>query len=468
MRLQSVTPANLTSEYKVKCFQVINPLVQDLAEKKTKIDKCDGTIRDLQALNNQLRVNLAVSEALAKEKERQIAHHQDLYTSHKNNSLVKDELLTALRAQIATQATTIKKNVKQIEEFQREAKETQEQIEQVKKQLEQKAKELQENELKIKQLENSLQEKNAQMQNVSAQLSIADTQLRDKQIEIDQLQTMKKEGADKLSQCEEIQVKLGKELATGKTERVANKEKIDDLEKSLQKMKNELDNLRKEKENALKQLSVYEKQQQIADTQQADSLLMIQRTQIEVDQLQSQLKLANTKLLDYQLANCLGYGNTSGIYQIHPAGIAPFDVLCDSSIAGPGWTVIQRRINGSVNFYRNWTEYRNGFGDLHGEFFIGLEKLFHMTSTQWYELYIHLETFSGRTLYSRYEEFRISGESDDYTLNIIRKQSGPAGNSFNWNENRKFTTYDVDNDHDSGNCAIKRKGGWWYDRCGLR
>lgn len=33
--------------------------------------------------------------------------------------------------------------------------------------------------------------------------------------------------------------------------------------------------------------------------------------------------------------------------------------------------VFQRRQDGSVDFYRNWTEYQHMFGDLEGNFWLG-------------------------------------------------------------------------------------------------
>jgi len=38
-----------------------------------------------------------------------------------------------------------------------------------------------------------------------------------------------------------------------------------------------------------------------------------------------------------------------------------------------GWTVIQRRVNGDVDFSRKWTGYINGFGNYSGDYWFGEE-----------------------------------------------------------------------------------------------
>ena len=41
-------------------------------------------------------------------------------------------------------------------------------------------------------------------------------------------------------------------------------------------------------------------------------------------------------------------------------------------------------MNGTVDFYRGWKEYRNGFGDLQAEFWLGNEKIHQITNQDTY------------------------------------------------------------------------------------
>ncbi|KAH8264953.1 hypothetical protein KR038_008672, partial [Drosophila bunnanda] len=113
---------------------------------------------------------------------------------------------------------------------------------------------------------------------------------------------------------------------------------------------------------------------------------------------------------------------------------------------GPGWTVIQRRLDGSEDFYRNLSDYRMGFGNLSGEFFIGLDKLHQLTKLQQHELFVHLQFFNGSTKFGRYDNFLVGGEQEDFALLGIGEFSGSAPNALVWNLNRRFTTLDSDKD----------------------
>ncbi|KAH8418362.1 hypothetical protein KR222_009303, partial [Zaprionus bogoriensis] len=114
--------------------------------------------------------------------------------------------------------------------------------------------------------------------------------------------------------------------------------------------------------------------------------------------------------------------------------------------AGSGWTVIQRRINGTVDFYREWDDYKAGFGNVEGEFFIGLERLHRMTKDQRYELYIQLVDQSNEVRYARYDNFVVEGEEQKYLLSSVGSYTGTAGDSMTAHKGYKFSTFDSDND----------------------
>ncbi|KFB38459.1 AGAP011225-PA-like protein [Anopheles sinensis] len=158
--------------------------------------------------------------------------------------------------------------------------------------------------------------------------------------------------------------------------------------------------------------------------------------------------------------------NYSDKYMITPdINRHPFEVFCEQNKFDGGWTVIQHRFDGSVDFYRNWTEYRNGFGSLDGEFWLGLEHIYQMTKNRPHELLVEVKDFQGNYGYAKYSEFEIGSESELYMLKKLGTYSGTAGDSMKHNANQKFSTFDRDNDSDRNNCAKERYGAWWYWGC---
>ena len=153
-------------------------------------------------------------------------------------------------------------------------------------------------------------------------------------------------------------------------------------------------------------------------------------------------------------------------YSINPMDrLGPLKVFCDMETDGGGWTVFQRRFDGSVNFYRSWQDYENGFGSVDGEYWLGLRNIFRLTRNQQMVLRIDMESFDGDTAYAVYDSFAIGDASSKYQL-TVGTYVGTAGDSLKYHNGMKFSTRGRDNDIYSGrHCAEKYRGAWWYRDC---
>lgn len=144
----------------------------------------------------------------------------------------------------------------------------------------------------------------------------------------------------------------------------------------------------------------------------------------------------------------------------------PFYVRCDEEYMNGGWTIIQNRYTGDLNFQRDWQEYKTGFGNLASEFFIGLDKLHELTSNAVQELVIVLEDFAGVQHHAKYDLFAIGNEAESYALKLLGDYEGTAGDSLSYHAGSKFSTFDNDNDGCvECNCAQAHFGAWWYNWC---
>ncbi|VDI31945.1 ficolin [Mytilus galloprovincialis] len=156
--------------------------------------------------------------------------------------------------------------------------------------------------------------------------------------------------------------------------------------------------------------------------------------------------------------------NKSGVYKIYPDGTSGFNVYCDMKSFGGGWTLFQRRTNGFVGFYRDWPSYKNGFGNLKEDFWLGNEYLNKLTEQGYYKLRIDMWDFDNNHRYAIYNTFVVKNEMSGYKLEVTG-YTGNAGDSFGAHNGYRFSTRDRDNDTYGHNCAEMYKGGWWYSRC---
>ena len=129
------------------------------------------------------------------------------------------------------------------------------------------------------------------------------------------------------------------------------------------------------------------------------------------------------------------------------------------------WEIIQRRMDGSVDFYRNWTSYVNGFGDPNSEYWLGLKNIHCLTTrTEITQLRVCLADFEGVKKFALYNYFSVGNAATKYRINI-GGYSGTAGDNMAKHNGHAFTTFDQDNDIGPGNCAQTFKGAWWYYAC---
>ncbi|XP_054914814.1 angiopoietin-2b isoform X2 [Poeciliopsis prolifica] len=157
----------------------------------------------------------------------------------------------------------------------------------------------------------------------------------------------------------------------------------------------------------------------------------------------------------------------SGIYSIRlHNSTQDVKVYCDMKTRGGGWTVLQHRRNGSVDFHRSWNDYKMGFGEPSGEHWLGNDIIHKLTSSQEYSLHIQLRDREGSEAYSHYDRFYIDKEVNNYSLHADGF-SGTAGKTSSLTHTgSQFSTKDRDNDRCSCKCAQLASGGWWFDACG--
>ncbi|XP_037588906.1 ficolin-2 isoform X4 [Cebus imitator] len=155
----------------------------------------------------------------------------------------------------------------------------------------------------------------------------------------------------------------------------------------------------------------------------------------------------------------------SGWHTVYLPDCRPLTVLCDMDTDGGGWTVFQRRVDGSVDFYRDWAAYKQGFGSQLGEFWLGNDNIHALTARGTSELRVDLVDFEDNHQFAKYRSFQMAGEAEKYRLVLGAFVEGSAGDSLTSHNNQSFSTKDQDNDLHAQSCAVIYQGAWWYKTC---
>lgn len=145
-------------------------------------------------------------------------------------------------------------------------------------------------------------------------------------------------------------------------------------------------------------------------------------------------------------------------------------ISCEMSLHGGGWTVIQRRVDASVSFEKNWVDYKQGFGDdLVRNLWYGNDRIHKLTWGNKNDVLFELRLPDGRKFYPMYDEFKIDNEDNEYMLTVGDRVETNYGDYVDYtrfenleHHNQKpFSTKDRPKNH----CNNKYFGGWWFKSC---
>mgnify|MGYP000414154631 CR=1 FL=1 len=156
----------------------------------------------------------------------------------------------------------------------------------------------------------------------------------------------------------------------------------------------------------------------------------------------------------------------SGVYYITSTySSCSIPVWCDMDTPPGGWLVIQNRFNGEVDFNRLWDEYKDGFGNIASEFWLGLDNIYLLSNQDFYELRFDLWDFEDNRVYALYKNFKLDGARDRYKIHATDFE-GSAKNGMKVHHGMRFSTPDQDNDNwQTYHCGREWRAGWWFNNC---
>ncbi|KAH8351572.1 hypothetical protein KR059_008158, partial [Drosophila kikkawai] len=239
----------------------------------------------------------------------------------------------------------------------------------------------------------------------------------------------------------------------------ADSHEVDD---NLEKFQEQLDKCKKQNEllelkNSQLKVELDELKSKMIESQKIEEGLRKQVSELDNNFLSvsAKLKESSEKLAEFKLFSdsfpdkqeTVVLNNTKNpkMKVIEQDGMEPFMAVIEDipSAWSSGWIVIQRRINGNSSLSAKRTDFENGFGNTNASFWLGLNLIHKLTTSQRYELYIQVVDCDGVTAYARYDHFEIGSEQEEYKIKSLGSYSGNAGDAFRSLGNAPFTHYSI-------------------------
>uniref|UniRef100_A0A8C3XAP4 Angiopoietin like 4 n=1 Tax=Catagonus wagneri TaxID=51154 RepID=A0A8C3XAP4_9CETA len=187
----------------------------------------------------------------------------------------------------------------------------------------------------------------------------------------------------------------------------------------------------------------------------------LEKQHLRIQNLQSQVDHLAPMHLGHRVANTARRKRLPKMSQ--PAG--PAHNI--SRLHNGGWTIIQRRQDGSVDFNQPWEAYKDGFGDPKGEFWLGLEKVHRIMGDRGSRLAVQLQDWEGNAESLQFP-VHLGGEDTAYSLQLTVPVASKLGATIDTPRGLSlpFSTWDQDHDlRGDKNCAKTLSGGWWFGTC---
>ncbi|XP_066933426.1 fibrinogen C domain-containing protein 1-like [Clytia hemisphaerica] len=163
------------------------------------------------------------------------------------------------------------------------------------------------------------------------------------------------------------------------------------------------------------------------------------------------------------------HGNDVYSHMIAGKATQAYCIMEDQAGYGGGWTAFQRRTDAQTPFSQGWEKYKNGFGEVGKNHWLGLEQIHRFTKSRaTTELLICGKRFNGEERCAHFEGFAVGDEASEYKLKSgypTNLASRNLGKSWSGMDGVPFSTLDSDNDYQSTNCAAIFPSGWWMRNC---